>query len=94
MAEDSILDDASATGLSTDDIKPHIYEGGFKTWECAVDLAKYLATKSDYLSRMLTCPFTIVEVGLVHHPVVVNSVCCIGLTVRISSVQALPCLHN
>ncbi|CAL8582781.1 hypothetical protein XPA_008425 [Xanthoria parietina] len=63
MAEDSILDDASATGLSTDDIKPHIYEGGFKTWECAVDLAKYLATKSDYLSRMLTCPFTIVELG-------------------------------
>lgn len=71
MAEDSTLDDASATGLSTDDIKPNVYEGGFKTWECAVDLAKYLATKSDYLSRILTSPCTIVEVGLLIHPVVV-----------------------
>lgn len=71
MAEDSTLDDASATGLSTDDIKPNVYEGGFKTWECAVDLAKYLATQSGYLSRMLTCPCTIVEVGLLIHPVVV-----------------------
>ena len=71
MAEDSILDDASATGLSTDDIKPNIYEGGFKTWECSVDLAKYLATQSEYLTRMLTSPCTIVEVGFLHYPVVV-----------------------
>ncbi|CAO1606306.1 hypothetical protein XANCAGTX0491_009805 [Xanthoria calcicola] len=63
MAEDRTLDDASTTGLSTDDIKPNIYEGGFKTWECAVDLAKYLATQSEYLTRMLTCRCTVVELG-------------------------------
>lgn len=67
MAEDSTLDDSSAAGLSTDDIKPNVYEGGFKTWECSVDLAKYLATQSEYLSQMLTSPCTIVEVGLLHH---------------------------
>ena len=32
-----------AGGLSADDITPKIYEGGFKTWECATDLARYLA---------------------------------------------------
>lgn len=31
------------SGLENGDIKPTIYEGGFKTWECAVDLAKVLA---------------------------------------------------
>lgn len=30
-----------------DDIKPGVYEGGFKTWECAVDLASYLAERSE-----------------------------------------------
>ena len=27
-----------------DDITPNVYEGGFKTWECSLDLAGYLAT--------------------------------------------------
>ena len=45
MAEDDLVNpqDPSTTGLSADDIKPKIYEGGFKTWECSVDLARYLA---------------------------------------------------
>ncbi|KAL2036850.1 hypothetical protein N7G274_010393 [Stereocaulon virgatum] len=30
-------------GLSTSDIMPNSYEGGFKTWECSVDLAAYVA---------------------------------------------------
>ena len=45
MAEDDLSetkDPILANGLSADDIKPKIYEGGFKTWECAVDLAQYL----------------------------------------------------
>ena len=36
-----------AAGLAADDIKPGVYEGGFKTWECAVDLAGYLLAKVD-----------------------------------------------
>lgn len=44
MAEDVITDQSSpAVGLSTNDITPNVYEGGFKTWECAVDLASHLS---------------------------------------------------
>lgn len=44
MAEDDASDQSSpAVGLSSDDITPNIYEGGFKTWECAMDLASHLS---------------------------------------------------
>ena len=44
MAEDNVSDQLSpAVGLSTDDITPNVYEGGFKTWECAMDLASHLS---------------------------------------------------
>ena len=42
MAEDPLSDPATVVGLSKDDITPHIYEGGFKTWECSIDLADYV----------------------------------------------------
>lgn len=35
-----ILDD-----LDKGDLRPLIYEGGFKTWECAIDLAKIVAVE-------------------------------------------------
>lgn len=31
-----------AAGLSADDIVSGVYEGGFKTWECAADLARFV----------------------------------------------------
>lgn len=43
MAEDPSSGREPIAGLSDDDIEPCIYEGGFKTWECSVDLARYLA---------------------------------------------------
>lgn len=46
MAEADLSDiglSSMTVGLSEDDIKPRIYEGGFKTWECAVDLSRYIA---------------------------------------------------
>jgi len=43
MAEDSSSGREPIAGLSNNDIKPYVYEGGFKTWECSVDLANYLA---------------------------------------------------
>ena len=43
MAEDQDYGQSPPIGLSTDDITPNIYEGGFKTWECSVDLASFLA---------------------------------------------------
>ena len=43
MAEDQDYGQSPCIGLSTDDITPTIYEGGFKTWECSVDLASFLS---------------------------------------------------
>lgn len=37
-------------GLDTGDLNSGIYEGGFKTWECALDLAKFVA-KQDHLAN-------------------------------------------
>ncbi|KAL8826334.1 MAG: hypothetical protein Q9191_003865 [Dirinaria sp. TL-2023a] len=42
MAEDPLSLEEPVAGLSSDDITPNVYEGGFKTWECSVDLAEYL----------------------------------------------------
>lgn len=42
MAEDDGSDPDPLTGLDESDIRTNIYEGGFKTWECSVDLAKLL----------------------------------------------------
>lgn len=47
MAEDSAdhENEELISGLEEGDIKPNFYEGGFKTWECAVDLAKLVASE-------------------------------------------------
>lgn len=44
MAEDNNDDDSESmiAGLEKGDLKPNFYEGGFKTWECALDLAGYV----------------------------------------------------
>ena len=39
MAED---DDATLSSLDKSDLQTNIYEGGFKTWECSLDLASLL----------------------------------------------------
>ncbi|KAJ5127461.1 hypothetical protein N7448_008240 [Penicillium atrosanguineum] len=48
MAEDSAEHDNAEliAGLEEGDLKPNFYEGGFKTWECALDLAKLVASES------------------------------------------------
>lgn len=43
MAEDTQIDQQLLVGIDQDDIKTNVYEGGFKTWECSLDLAKYVA---------------------------------------------------
>ena len=63
MAEDSSSGRDPIAGLSDNDIKPYVYEGGFKTWECSVDLAKYLAEMlAAEEETMLTSALDIVEV--------------------------------
>ncbi|KAE8144187.1 hypothetical protein BDV25DRAFT_167454 [Aspergillus avenaceus] len=48
MAEDTAdyENEEIISGLEKGDIKPNVYEGGFKTWECSVDLAKLVADES------------------------------------------------
>ncbi len=41
MAEDT-SEQSCVVGLSSDDITPNVYEGGFKTWDCSIDLANYI----------------------------------------------------
>ena len=45
------------SGLDSGDLTSGIYEGGFKTWECAIDLAEYVA------SRRLEGDWHIIELG-------------------------------
>ena len=42
MAEDNGTDIAPVAGLDNSDIKTNVYEGGFKSWECSIDLVKFL----------------------------------------------------
>jgi hypothetical protein len=43
MAEDdNTASNTQIEGLDSSDIRTNIYEGGFKSWECAFDLAKLL----------------------------------------------------
>ncbi|KAE8141445.1 hypothetical protein BDV38DRAFT_205789 [Aspergillus pseudotamarii] len=48
MAEDTAdyANEELISGLEKGDITPNIYEGGFKTWECSVDLAKLVANEN------------------------------------------------
>lgn len=52
MAEDSAdhENEELLSGLEKGDIKPNFYEGGFKTWECALDLAK-LVVREDLVHQ-------------------------------------------
>lgn len=43
MAEDANVGNGpEIEGLDSSDIRTNVYEGGFKSWECAFDLAKLL----------------------------------------------------
>lgn len=52
MAEDSAEheqreNEEFISGLEHGDIKPNFYEGGFKTWECALDLMRFVVSDHD-----------------------------------------------
>jgi protein-histidine N-methyltransferase len=57
MAEDSAGHDNEEliAGIEKGDIKPNFYEGGFKTWECSLDLAK-LSLDEDILKESPDSP--------------------------------------
>jgi protein-histidine N-methyltransferase len=48
MAEEDDPDhEELIAGLEEGDLKPNFYEGGFKTWECALDLAKLVCSRDE-----------------------------------------------
>lgn len=54
MAEDT-ADHENAeliAGIEEGDLKPNFYEGGFKTWECSLDLAKLVAGDETVTQRL------------------------------------------
>lgn len=42
MAEDDGTNPTPLSGLDDSDLRTNVYEGGYKTWECSIDLVKYL----------------------------------------------------
>jgi protein-histidine N-methyltransferase len=42
MAEDDDSSSNPLAGLDESDVKPNVYEGGYKTWECSLDLVRFL----------------------------------------------------
>lgn len=42
MQEDSSANDEVIDQIDKSDLRAGVYEGGFKTWECSVDLASLL----------------------------------------------------
>ncbi|KAE8351215.1 hypothetical protein BDV28DRAFT_137570 [Aspergillus coremiiformis] len=64
MAEDTAdyANEELISGLEKGDITPNIYEGGFKTWECSVDLGK-LITRGSLFSAADAEDRHIVELG-------------------------------
>lgn len=65
MAENMSFERSSVAGLSADDIMPRIYEGGFKTWECAIDLARYLAGRADVIDSVQRQQLHVIEVRMI-----------------------------
>lgn len=54
MAEDTAdhENEELIAGLEKGDLKPNFYEGGFKTWECSLDLAKLIANETSIIESL------------------------------------------
>lgn len=57
-----------AADLQETDLLPGVYEGGFKLWECAVDLAAYLAEQpaEDHAAACGIAGISVLELGCGH----------------------------
>lgn len=65
MAEDEAANDSTLHDLEDSDIRTGVYEGGFKTWECSVDLASILLDRGPRkdIDELVRCD-QIIEVSL------------------------------
>lgn len=63
LQEDSV-NDGLTDQLETSDLQSGVYEGGFKTWECSLDLASLLLDRGPRkdIDELVRCD-QIIEVG-------------------------------
>lgn len=88
MAEDEDEADHEEliAGLEQGDIKPFFYEGGFKTWECALDLARLMASGEEVDALGLSLAgdddeedgedVHVIEVGFPHQKSILHCIQC------------------
>ncbi|TDH72400.1 hypothetical protein CCR75_006911 [Bremia lactucae] len=50
--------------LTTSDVRKGVYEGGFKLWECALDLVRFL--EKQLRQKAIKIPLTVLELGCGH----------------------------
>ena len=89
MAEDEAANDETLNDIEDSDIRTGVYEGGFKTWECSVDLASILLDRGPRkdIDELFRCD-QIVEVCQAILP---STTTFESLTSTSSSVAALLC---
>ena len=63
MAEDAAGSEDLLRGLDKGDLSSGVYEGGFKTWECSLDLARYILDMRDSLLEKSSSELHCIEVG-------------------------------
>ena len=88
MAEDEAANDETLNDIEDSDIRTGVYEGGFKTWECSVDLASILLDRGPRkdIDELFKCD-QIVEVCLMSFQ---NTIMFARLTTSPSSAAAPP----
>ena len=88
MAEDEAANDETLNDIEDSDIRTGVYEGGFKTWECSVDLASILLDRGPRkdIDELFKCD-QIVEVCLISF---LSTIFCGRLTNTTSSAAAPP----
>ncbi|KAI8322471.1 hypothetical protein GQ54DRAFT_259920 [Martensiomyces pterosporus] len=61
--ENSVIQQAMASGSNASDVIKGVYEGGLKTWECSIDLLNYLVAHSTGDSPMRLANSRVLEIG-------------------------------
>jgi protein-histidine N-methyltransferase len=92
MAEDEAANDETLNDIEDSDIRTGVYEGGFKTWECSVDLASILLDRGPRkdIDELFKCD-QIVEVCLTISPNTFSSAK-LTTTIQLGCGTALPTL--
>ncbi|KAI5789155.1 hypothetical protein EDC01DRAFT_131762 [Geopyxis carbonaria] len=99
MAEDNVNEKISSqketsVGLGNEDILSQVYEGGLKTWECSIDLVKYLEDEATLLptaSRFLElgCGTALPSLYLFSQLLQINQPGCFTLTLADYNIDVL-----